>query len=342
MPIDFVLLLIAVAVASMGLTAIIRHRALRAGVLDVPNERSSHTVPTPRGGGVAIVATATAGLLVLLLTKRVSFDVAMALLGGGLAVAFIGYLDDRYQLSARVRFTVHVAAAVWALYWLGGLPPLQFGARVITFGWEGYLLGILGIVWSLNLFNFMDGIDGIAASQAVFMACLGAMVATSAELFGGVPAAAWVLAAGSLGFLAWNWPPAKIFMGDAGSGYLGYSLAVLALGCARENASALLIWLILGAVFFVDATVTLARRLLRGERVHQAHRSHAYQRLSRKWGSHRRVTLAVLLVNFAWLLPCAWFASIHPEHAGRITLISLLPIVIAVIAVGAGRRDSAT
>jgi Fuc2NAc and GlcNAc transferase len=141
------------------------------------------------------------------------------------------------------------------------------------------------------------------------------------------------------GFLAWNWPPAKIFMGDVGSGYLGYAIAVLALAAARENSVALLVWLILGAVFFVDATVTLLRRLARRERVYEAHRSHAYQWLARRWQSHRRVTVAVLLVNFFWLLPCALVAVRHPVWAGWMVVLAIVPVTVAALLAGAGRAE---
>jgi Fuc2NAc and GlcNAc transferase len=139
------------------------------------------------------------------------------------------------------------------------------------------------------------------------------------------------------GFLLWNWPPAKIFMGDVGSGYMGYVIVVLALAAARENPAALLVWLILGGVFFCDATVTLVRRLIRGERVYQAHRNHAYQRLARRWGSHRAVTVAVIIVNLAWLFPCAWLASVYPGRAAWIVIIALAPLTLSAFLAGAGQ-----
>ena len=307
-------------------------------MLDIPNERSSHVVPTPRGGGVAIVLTTTVALAILTLFGAVGVDLFIALCGGGVAVAAIGYCDDRYNLPARIRIVVHLASAVWALAWLGGLPPLQIGDEIVSLGWQGYLLGALGITWTLNLFNFMDGIDGIAASEAVFIASGGVLMA----LFAGtsLPAAALVFGAACCGFLVWNWPPAKIFLGDVGSGYAGYVIAVLAVAAGRENAVALLSWLILGGVFFVDATVTLVRRLIRRERVYEAHRSHAYQWLARRWNSHKRVTFIVLAVNVLWLLPCALLTTIYPNGAAWITLCTLTPVLIAAIIAGAGRRST--
>lgn len=331
------LLALAFVVALIG-TELIRRRALHAGWLDVPGARSSHTVATPRGGGVAIVAAFMLGLVALTISGAVETSVCWALLGGGLAVAGIGYADDRFTLAPRARIVVHFGAALWALYWLGGLPPLRLADHVVSFGPAGYVLGAVTIVWVLNLFNFMDGIDGIAASEAIFVAGSAALLAFLAGSSQGSAAVApaLLLAAACAGFLFWNWPPAKIFMGDVGSGFLGYIIAILALVDARQNSVAPFTWLLLGGIFFADATVTLLRRLARGEQVHKAHRSHAYQRLARLWQSHRRVTVAVQLMNAAWLLPCAALTVLRPEWAGFVALFGLLPVTAVVILAGAG------
>jgi Fuc2NAc and GlcNAc transferase len=268
-------------------------------------------------------------------------DLLIALGGGGVAVAIIGFIDDRRPLPVRVRFAVHLAAAIWAMVWLGGLPPVQLGGQLITFGWSGYVLGVLAIVWVLNLFNFMDGIDGLAATEAVFIAWGGAVLALAAGVSAGVCAAAIVFGAACFGFGAWNWPPAKIFMGDVGSGYLGYVIAVLGMAVARESPSGELVWLILGGVFFVDATVTLVRRLVRGEQIQAAHRSHAYQWLARHWKSHRRVTLSVAIINLVWIFPCACFATLRPQCALWAAAAALAPLVVLALAAGAGRSEPA-
>jgi Fuc2NAc and GlcNAc transferase len=333
------LIAISAFACSALLTQLIRKVALGSGVLDVPNARSSHGVPTPRGGGAAIVLVTTTGLVLLALYELLGLDLLCALAAGGLAVAVAGLVDDRRSLSAATRLTVHFAAALWTLAWLGGLPALRVGDHVGSLGWLGYLLGACGIVWAVNLFNFMDGIDGIAASEAVFIAVAGAVL-TVPGVGTGVGLAALVFAAACGGFLLWNWPPARIFLGDAGSGFLGYVIVVLAIAATRENPAALWIWLILGGAFFVDATVTLIRRTLRNERVHHAHRSHAYQWLARRWRSHRRVTLAVLAVNIGWLLPCAVLAARVPTHAVQLVIVAFAPLVGLAIAIGAGRKEA--
>jgi Fuc2NAc and GlcNAc transferase len=260
-------------------------------------------------------------------------------MGGGLTVALVGAVDDRRSLSAAIRLTVHFAAALWALAWLGGLPPLRVGNQLIALGWAGYLLGACGIVWALNLFNFMDGIDGIAASEAIFIALAAALLNAPLGANAGVALAALLLAAACGGFLLWNWPPASIFLGDVGSGYLGYVIVVLAVTATRDNPVALWVWLILGGAFFSDATVTLTRRILRRERLQEAHRSHAYQWLARRWGSHGNVTLAFLAVNILWLLPCAVLAVRLPRYAAAAVAIALAPLAMLAVALGAGRRE---
>jgi len=326
--------------ASAVMTGFVRKLALSHGVIDVPNERSSHHAPTPRGGGISIVATFTVALAVLTWLGLVRLDLFAAVGGGGLAVAIVGFIDDRKTLSVRVRLAVHLAAAVWALGWLGGLPPLLIGDRLIASGAFGYVLAILGIVWVLNLFNFMDGIDGLAACEAIFIAWGAAALTLTAAPVLGVCAVAWVFGAACCGFAGWNWPPARIFMGDVGSGYLGYVLAVLALAAGRENPVAIPVWLILGGVFLVDATTTLIRRLARGERIQAAHRSHAYQWLARRWNSHRRITLAVAFVNLLWVFPCARFATLHPHSSVGALCVALVPLAVVAFAAGAGRAEN--
>jgi Fuc2NAc and GlcNAc transferase len=330
---------LATAVLTALLTGVLRALAVRGGVLDVPNARSSHSSPTPRGGGGAIVLVMSAALLALFGAGLIERPLLAALGVGGLVIAAVGFRDDRRALAAGVRLAVHTAAAVWALWCLGGLPPLRCGAALVDLGWGGQLLGLLGIIWVLNLFNFMDGIDGIAASEAVFIALAGGALAAIAPAAPAVAVTALVFAAACLGFLWWNWPPARIFLGDIGSGYLGYVIAVLALAATRANPAAVWVWLILGGVFFVDATVTLTRRAARGERVHQAHRSHAYQRLTRRWGGHRAVTLTVWAVNLLWLLPCAVLAALRPSWASWLVLAALAPLVLLTVVNGAGRSE---
>ena len=319
-------------------TGLLRKLALRVGLIDVPNSRSMHAVATPRGGGLAAVVASVAALGILWSAGAVSSSVVLAL-AGGIPVAVIGFVDDRRPVSPWLRLLVHFSAAVWALAWLGGVPALQVGAWLVGPHWVLNLLGVLAIVWVLNLFNFMDGIDGIAASEAAFMGCAGALLAATLMDATGIVACSVAMAMASFGFLVWNWPPARIFMGDVGSGFLGFWVAVISVESAWHHPSALLAWLILGSLFFADSTVTLARRLLAGHRPYEAHRTHAYQILARRWGGHLPVTLASIAVNLVWPLPLAAGALVWPGAAIGLLALAVLPLAGLAWVVGAGRPE---
>ncbi|HJS91163.1 MAG TPA: glycosyltransferase family 4 protein [Steroidobacteraceae bacterium] len=317
---------------SMLLTKLLLIFALSAGFIDIPNERSSHAFPTPRGGGTAIVVASLTAVTVLKLIALVDGRLFAALVGGGITVGTAGFLDDRSSLPAHVRLIVHFVAATWAVAWI------PVGDVLSQFGWTSYVIPVLGIVWFLNIFNFMDGIDGIAGSEAAFI-CAG--LALMLKIWGGnggVSAAAMVTAFASLGFLVWNWSPARIFMGDVGSGFLGFVIAVLGLDTAHEAASRLWTVLILAGVFLADSSVTLIRRALRGESLVIAHRMHAYQRWARSMG-HGKVTALVLAINCCWLLPWAAASMNWPAAAGRIAVVALAPLIVLAIFLGAGRAE---
>ncbi|MDQ6769256.1 MAG: glycosyltransferase family 4 protein [Gemmatimonadota bacterium] len=336
-----VLLTFTVFVASLGLTGWFRRHALAHLLLDVPNYRSSHAIATPRGGGVAIVLSTLAALLALGWTHRLDRPSVGSLCVGGALVALIGFVDDREHVAPRWRLVGHFAAASWALVMLGGAPPLAAMGLVLVSGWLGFVIAALYLVWMLNLTNFMDGIDGIAGVEAITV-CL------SAVLLSGVAApgehlwiAPLVLASATLGFLVWNWPPAKIFMGDAGSGFLGLTLAVCSLRAGWVVNRLFWSWAILLGVFVVDATVTLIRRMARGERFYEAHRSHAYQHAAVQRGAHMPVTVAVGIINICWLLPVALVVGLGWLDGLTGVLISYAPLVVAAVRLNAGRPSSA-
>lgn len=293
-----------VACVSLLLTWVLRRYALASSLIDVPNARSSHSVPTPRGGGVAIVVSFLAALPLLSMAGYVEWSLTWCMLGGGGGVAVLGFLDDHGHVAARWRLAGHFAGSTWALFWLGGLPPVAMFGWVVDLGFIGNLIAAIYLVWLLNLYNFMDGIDGIASLQAIFV-CLGGTLLYALAGGSALACASLVLAAAVAGFLYWNFPPARIFMGDAGSGFLGIALGILSIQAAWFAPRLLWGWIILLGVFVVDATFTLLRRLLRGDKVYEAHRSHGYQFASRKYGRHLPVTLAVLVINVVWLLPIA-------------------------------------
>jgi Fuc2NAc and GlcNAc transferase len=299
-------------VASCALTHLVRGYALRKSILDVPVARSSHTQPTPRGGGLAIAAVSLGGIALAGLLEIIPAPLAIGVVGGGLLVAWIGWMDDRWELSARSRLLVHLLGALWFLAWTGGFPRFSFGYLQVELGIFGTLFAALLIVWFVNLYNFMDGIDGLAAGEAVMVGTFGAGLLAMV----GQPdlaVMALCIAAASAGFLVWNWAPARIFMGDAGSGLLGFFFVAIALAAEAAGSVPLVAWLLLLGVFVYDATVTLLRRMIRGERWREGHRLHAYQRVIRVAGSHARVSFGILLITTVLGVVAAW-ATFVPEQ----------------------------
>jgi UDP-N-acetylmuramyl pentapeptide phosphotransferase/UDP-N-acetylglucosamine-1-phosphate transferase len=269
--------LIACLVIGAGGTWLARAYALRRNLFDAPGERRAHAVPTPRGGGIAIVVVLLAGGLWLL--GRAEDPGALAATLAGLAlVATVGLIDDHRPLSPLLRLCVHAIAAGLLAFatWHGtGEPVLAVTAFVLAM--------VLTNVW-----NFMDGIDGIAATQAVLVALpLGLVLPEAGSWW------AFGLIAATLGFLPFNFPKARIFLGDVGSGALGFALAALVVqALAGTPRTHWLAWSLPLSAFLVDATLTLAGRVLRGERWWQPHALHAYQQWARRVGSHVPVTLA--------------------------------------------------
>ncbi|MGR8998078.1 MAG: MraY family glycosyltransferase [Gammaproteobacteria bacterium] len=303
-------------------------------LLDVPNQRSSHQIPTPRGGGLGIVLAFFAAALLLFIDDRLDLTRFLAITAS-LLVAGIGFGDDHRPIPARWRLLVHVSAALLALYLIHGFPPLTIGGRSVDFGFLGYAFGLVYLVWLLNLFNFMDGIDGIAASEAVFVS--GALAGFLKNEDIQLALIAVTLCISSTGFLLWNWPPAKIFMGDVGSGFLGFVLGLLILMAGFSDPVYFYIGLILFAVFITDATFTLMRRYISGQKWYQAHCSHAYQQAAKRHG-HLKVVLSVWAINVCWLLPVALWLYRHPGYGLPGLMAAYLPQLYWAVKFGAGGR----
>ena len=323
---SFLAVLGVAGVASWLLTGLVLRWMVARSRFDVPNERSSHSVPTPRGGGLAVVAVVLPGLAAATLLGWLPLREGIALGGGGLMVAFIGWMDDCYNLPARPRLLVHTLAAVWTVAWLGGFPALQVSGGSMPLGVVGWVLAVLGIVWTVNFYNFMDGIDGIAGGEAVVVGLGGGLLLLAAGATG-LAGVAFLIAAASAGFLAWNWAPARIFMGDVGSGVLGFLFSAMAVASENRGAVPMLVWVLLMGVFVVDATLTLARRALDGDAVFNAHKKHAYQRAVQAGLSHARVTSMVLAMG-AGLAALGYLALRIPQHLLAISLGGLGALVL--------------
>lgn len=318
------MLAILVAPLASALLCGIWLRWARAGSwLDHPGHRSSHTQATPSGGGAGIIVALALSVAVAAAGGVDWSQPYWLLLGLALLLMLVGMADDRCNLSARLRLGLYglcCAALVW------GLGP-DLTAHPAIPGWVVWALLVIGLLWLLNLYNFMDGIDGLAALQCFLAAGSAALL----SLLAGAPVFALfcaLLAFCQLGFLYWNWPPARLFMGDAGSIPLGFLLGGLALHGASAGALPLACWLVLLAGFVTDASWTLVARWLRGAPLMEAHREHVYQRLSRHWHSHVAVDFLLLALNALWLFPIAWTIWRWPEFQYLLVILAYLPLLL--------------
>lgn len=330
------LILILLAILSYLGVHLIRRYAERRQILDHPNERSSHVRPTPRGGGLAIVILTIGTALWSMREAAISH--ALVYIVCGIVIAYLGWRDDLHSLSARVRFAVQGLVAAVSIYGLGYFKAVTiplFGEWQL--GVVGVIITFLWIIGLTNAYNFMDGIDGLAGGVA-FAGGLGWMLlATNAHsLF-----AFWIalaVAASSLGFLGHNWSPARIFMGDVSSTFLGYTFAVLPLLSSNKSGDALMLGTLLMWTFIMDAGVTFIQRLLRHEKLLYGHRSHVYQRLVIGGYKHSTVSLVyIFLTLLAGLLSYAW--SWGQAYAPPLIILGL-PLIWILLSRHAARLQS--
>jgi len=326
-------------ILTLGLSGLLSLVYLRLAAakrwVDIPNERSSHEAPTPSGGGVALVCALVIGCVYAQSALPGSPEMAWdthywVMLAVSFGLCMLGAVDDLRGLSVKLRFVFYAVACIgctWLL--LGGS---RFGDGLVSVGLV--LFVAFAILWLVNLYNFMDGIDGIAALETVSVALAAAVLASASGASHEYVGFVVLLAAAHAGFLAVNWPPAKLFMGDAGSVTTGFLLGALALMGTVRGELHPLVWIILLAGFITDATWTLMRRLVSGEPFTQPHRSHAYQRLSRHFGSHRSVDFLLVAFNLAWLTPLAYAVLVWPQHGLILVILAYLPLLVGMAKIG--------
>lgn len=333
----------------------VRRRALQRSLMDVPNERSLHTTPTPRGGGLGIVL---AFVVIGLVTPFAHPNLLWPLLAGAIPIAWIGWKDDHGHVSPKTRALVHVGASAvalvllfgkfsWAL--LGG-PDVD---RQFPFNLPFIFVVSVSIAYFLNLFNFMDGLDGLAGSEAAFAGLAAPLLLGLAITQHGVghpfqvlswarsvQAVAPLLGSCCLGFLLLNWPPARVFMGDVCSGFLGFVFGFLAFASSYQVHHLFWVWLILFGVFVVDGTYTLGVRFATKQRWYEAHRLHTFQKAALRANGHRVITVSVLAINLFWLLPMAALAAVNPQIAPWLTCLALAPLVAVAAFYRAGQPET--
>jgi len=335
---------IAIFALSFVLTWGLRVYALKNNVIDIPNQRSSHSIPTPRGGGVAIVVSLLIGLVVFSLLGIVSLSQLLSLFIAGILTAVVGFLDDHGHIAARWRLLMHFLAGAAGLFFLGQFPVIDIFGYQLSAGWAGMIFGLVYLAWMLNLYNFMDGINGLASMEAItfsFASCLLIACSVPDVMQTSQFSILILLGCAALGFIFWNFPKAKIFMGDAGSGFLGIIIGLIVLHIATLNSHLFLAEICLLGVFVVDATMTLLRRLIAGKKVYEAHASHTYQILARKYGNHKTVTLGALLINIIWLTPFALLIAKGILTGVVGVFIAWIPLLILAYFCGAGVKDKA-
>ena len=314
---------------------------LRRGVLDHPNERSSHTAPTPRGGGLVVAVVIL--MAYVLGSWLLDFEISVGFLAGSLVVVAVSWLDDVYSISFVWRLLVQSAAAACVMLDLGHLSTVATtgSAAPLDLGMFGVPITFLWIIWLVNAYNFMDGIDGIAGIQAVAAASgwlLAGLASGSSAVF--ILSGTVLLAA--LAFLLHNWSPARIFMGDAGSAFLGFTFASMPLmfrsSTATDNGTAAFIGILVVWMFIFDSVFTIIRRLINGEKVWQAHRQHLYQRLVISGYSHQRTTLIYGVFSLAIAISAGLSAGENPRIPTYIALVLAAAASIALLGICHARK----
>ena len=291
------------------ITSYLRQYSLHNNVVDVPNERSAHVIPTPTGGGLAISLSVLLSVFILsgLSSHVVSLSIALAT--GVFFISVIGWLDIHQEVPVLLRAVLYLVIAIWAVWLLGGLSS---GGMNTTPYW---LAGaVFWIAWLVNLYNFMDGTDGLAGVQAFSTALFGALFFLSTDHVMAGMICMTILSSISA-FLIWNWAPAKIFMGDVGSCSLGFTFAVLAVYGEITGGAPLETWLILLSIFIADASFTLIKRMFTGEKWYRAHNTHAYQHLVKMGLAQGKLAIYVLLINTLILGPMAYLVWRKPEYS---------------------------
>jgi Fuc2NAc and GlcNAc transferase len=318
---------------SLALSRLVIHYFGRR-LLDTPNIRSSHQIPTPRGGGIALAC----GVIITMVTALGFTYINPApiywlLLPSGL-ITILGICDDLFNLNIGIRLTIQFLLAGLGIYFIGINNEWSPLIRLLIAG-----MMILFIVWMTNLYNFMDGINGLAALEAISVCMSMAFIYWIQTANTDVIYLLIIISASACGFLYWNFPTAKLFMGDAGSLFLGLSLGLLTVEGVNENFCIVAAWLIMLGVFIVDSSYTLFYRLVTGQAIHQAHRTHAYQKIAVKFNSHAYTTIAIICINLFWLLPIAIAVATAQLNPIAAMLIAYTPLLLIAHKFLAGRVE---
>lgn len=318
------LLLVAALLATIAGTRVFQSFAINRGIVANPNFRSLHQRPMPRGGGVVFSLVFLFSVTGLWLFTAMDRNLMWAIVFGGVVATVFGFVDDVFEIGIRAKLAVQSGLAAWVLFSVDGQPLLHLpGAPLFV----DLFLSWFALVWLMNLYNFMDGIDGMAASGATFLslAAIVSLLLTGGDK--GLMLVFGLLAVCSFGFVIFNWPPASIFMGDSGSLFLGYCFGALIAKTVAGGQISLWTWLIVFGYFAGDTSTTTVLRVLMLKRWYGAHRSNAYQNLARIWGSHLKVVRGVCLYHVLWIFPLAIWSVLVPTRAPLATVLAVAPVV---------------
>jgi Fuc2NAc and GlcNAc transferase len=306
-------------------TGCYRTIALKNNILDAPISRSMHTTPTPRGGGVGFVITIIVYSIFYLKKNFITSNFFNVIFQSSFGVSILGFIDDKYNLSAKIRLIIEFFMAVLILL---NYPFIIFQySNYLLFQILIIILFIFSYLWVVNLYNFMDGINGIATLEAISI-CLAMLLnyylIDYYENFDFILTVIFSLMA----FLIWNFPKAKIFMGDVGSYFLGSVIFILSIISLNKDPNIFFSWIIIFAVFVVDSTSTLIRRLINNEDLFKAHKKHIYQYTSIKYNSHVKISLGIVCINFLWLFPISYLVISNKVNFIYGITLAYLPLLL--------------
>ncbi len=303
--------------------------ALARNHLDEPNARSSHGQPTPKGGGVSFVLLTLVMTLIFCFAGWFTWQETLVIGLGGALISVVGFIDDIQHVAAHWRLIVQAFALCLLLWVFGPMPYIHMAGMTFQLTEIMYFFTGFFLLWWINLYNFMDGIDGLAALEGCCL-CIGSIVIFFQHHDHIMIGYTLLLGSFLIGFLIYNFPPAKIFMGDVGSGFLGFIFAVLMLFSVVHYHVTFWVWFIFMGLFICDGTVTLLVRLFRRQKIYEAHCDHAYQHAAKRFG-HRSVTLACMIINLLWLLPLGTLAEGRPSSAYLFAAMAYIPLLICTI-----------
>ncbi len=311
-----------------GIT-IYRRLAIKFDIVAKKNHRTLHSDEVPKGSGIVLSIVYIILVYIVWLQDLISNDLMVVICAGGLCATLFGFIDDVINVSAIIKLLVQVFLTTFIVLWLGQAPILLSATQSpVDTGFIGIILAIGILVWLINLYNFMDGVDGMAASGTIFISTVIAMILFFIEGNSPIALLFALFAVTCLGFLLFNWPPASIFMGDAGSVFIGYVFGVFIIYTMMHGDISIWTWLIVFGYFGIDTTVTLLSRIVLVKKWYGAHRSHAYQNLARVWGSHRKILCSVIAYHLLWLFPLAVLSAIYNQYQEILCLFAISPVIL--------------